>query len=233
MIAVFICFYNGLLVTGWEDFAGAHHDALAPFFPIFKLPGDFFSLTTPSLALLLSTLCMCLLFYRLILTVLMLTLLSCLLAVFKTNTSYKRWDEGRKNWGAIVNSCRTIVREAAAWVHEVEGLSNEQKQKLMVRLEQAVWAFPRSLTRHLLSAQEDDADYARDCREKLRPDLAEDLIAARHKPTRALYELSAAINEFPLGDRRIVSIDKATTVLCDSLGSNERLATSPGKDMFD
>ena len=119
------------------------------------------------------------------------------------------------------------MREAAAWIHEVEGLSNEEKQRLMVRLEQAVWAFPRSLTRHLLSAQEDDADYARDCRDRVRPDLAEDLIAARHKPTRALYELSAAIQELPIGDRRITSIDKSTTVLCDSLGSNERLATSP------
>jgi len=99
----------------------------------------------------------------------------------------------------------------------------------MERLEQAVWAFPRSLTRHLLSEREDQEDYARDCRERLRPDLAEDLIVARHKPTRALYEVSCAISEFPFNDaeRRITGIDKSATVLCDSLGTNERLATSP------
>jgi len=66
-------------------------------------------------------------------------------------------------------------------------------------------------------------------RERLRPDLAEDLITARHKPTRALYELSCAINEFPFNDadRRITGIDHIATLLCDALGSNERLATSP------
>ena len=119
------------------------------------------------------------------------------------------------------------VKEAAAWLHEVEGLSNEEKQRLMVRLEQAVWAFPRSLTRHLLSEQEDQEDFARDCRERLRPDLAEDLIVARHKPTRALYEVTCAISEFPFNDanRRITAMDKSTTVLCNSLGNNERLAT--------
>lgn len=74
----------------------------------------------------------------------------------------------------------------------------------MQRLEQAVWAFSRSLTRHLLSAEEDDDAYAIDCFAKVRQELAHDLIAARHKPNRALYELSAAINEFPIDERRCV-----------------------------
>jgi predicted membrane chloride channel (bestrophin family) len=150
------------------------------------------------------------------------------LTVFKTNTSYKRWDEARKNWGAIVNSCRTIMREAAAWVHEApDEVSGEERQRLMERLERAVWAFPRSLTRHLLSEREDQVDYAADCRARLRPDLAKDLITARHKPTRALYELSCAINEFPITERRVVAIDAAVTVLCDAMGSSERIFTSP------
>jgi ion channel-forming bestrophin family protein len=118
------------------------------------------------------------------------------------------------------------MREAAAWIKEAP-IPNEDKQRLMERLEQAVWCFSRSLTRHLLSAREDEADFATECRAKLRPDLAEDLIASRHKPTRALYELSAAINELPIGELRIISIDRSTTVLCDAMGSSERIFTSP------
>ena len=53
-IAVFVCLYNSLLVTGYEDLGGMHHEALTVF-PVCKLPADFFSLTTPSLALLLGT----------------------------------------------------------------------------------------------------------------------------------------------------------------------------------
>ena len=68
----------------------------------------------------------------------------------------------------------------------------------MERLEQAVWSFPRSVTRHLISEAEDQNEYATDCRTKLQSDYAEDLIVARHTPTRALCELSCAINELPI-----------------------------------
>jgi predicted membrane chloride channel (bestrophin family) len=102
----------------------------------------------------------------------------------------------------------------------------------MVRLEKAVWCFCRSVTRHLLSADEDEADYAADCRNKLRPELAEALIAARHRPTRALYELSTAIAELPIDERRQISMDASVSILCDSMGSSERIFTSPVPRFF-
>jgi hypothetical protein len=54
-IALFVVLYNSLLVNGYDDFAGVHHDALFLFFPLLKIPADFFSLCTPSLGLLLGT----------------------------------------------------------------------------------------------------------------------------------------------------------------------------------
>lgn len=122
--------------------------------------------------------------------------------------------------------CFWYLYPMIAWVHESD-LSREEKHRLVARLAAAVWCFPRSLARHLLSAAEDEDDYADDCRNNLRPDLAEDLIAARHKPTRAMYELSCAINEFPLSDWRRVAMDSAATTLCDAMGSSERIFTSP------
>ena len=106
--------------------------------------------------------------------------------------------------------------QGAAWIHAAD-LPHEEKHRLMARLAAAVWCFPRSLTRHLLSEAEDQADYAADCRSNLRADLAEDLIVARHKPTRALYELSCAINEIPISDWRRVSIDTSVNTLCDAM----------------
>lgn len=60
-VATFVCLYNALLVAGFDDFSGAHHAALLADFglmqqqqlPILKMPAEFFSLCTPSLALLL------------------------------------------------------------------------------------------------------------------------------------------------------------------------------------
>jgi hypothetical protein len=54
-VATFICVYNALCVTGYDDFDGIHHDALVQGFYIFSLPGVFFSLTSPALSLLLGT----------------------------------------------------------------------------------------------------------------------------------------------------------------------------------
>jgi hypothetical protein len=55
-VAAFVCLYNALLVSGYDDYAGVHHATLVNFqLPAMKFPADFFSLCTPSLALLLST----------------------------------------------------------------------------------------------------------------------------------------------------------------------------------
>jgi ion channel-forming bestrophin family protein len=59
-VATFILLYNCLLVQGYDDFSGVHHDALLAgtflSLPLMKMPMDFFNLCTPSLALLLGTL---------------------------------------------------------------------------------------------------------------------------------------------------------------------------------
>jgi len=43
-----------------------------------------------------------------------------LLLVFRTNSSYDRFWEGRKLWGGIVNETRNLVRAAGAVVADVE-----------------------------------------------------------------------------------------------------------------
>lgn len=55
-IATFICLYNALLVNGYDDFGGIHHDPLAQGFFVFAMPSIFFALTSPALSLLLGKL---------------------------------------------------------------------------------------------------------------------------------------------------------------------------------
>ena len=82
-VATFVCLYN-CLAGGYTDFEGVKH---AAFFvtkdgfslPMIGLPLAAFTLTSPSLGLLL---------------------------VFRTNTGYQRWDEARKNWGMNINHTR-------------------------------------------------------------------------------------------------------------------------------
>lgn len=63
-VALFVCLYNALFVTGYDDLEGIHHAAVfvSQYLPVLKLPQEFFTLSTPSLALLLGKDCyMCVL----------------------------------------------------------------------------------------------------------------------------------------------------------------------------
>jgi len=78
-------------------------------------------------------------------------------------------------------------------------LPYEEKQALLVRVADAVWAFARAERRHLLSKHEDEEDFIVDVMANLREPFASDLIKnKRHRPSFALFELTCAINELPL-----------------------------------
>ena len=48
-----------------------------------------------------------------------------LLLVFRTNSSYDRFWEGRKQWGGIVNECRNLSRQASVWLASDPALMKE------------------------------------------------------------------------------------------------------------
>ena len=63
-----------------------------------------------------------------------------LLLVFRTNTAYDRWWEGRKQWGALVNVCRNILLKVYS-----QPLSADSQLKM----KQLVAAYPNVLKEHL------------------------------------------------------------------------------------
>jgi len=183
--------YNMFFVFGYEDLSNVHHDPLTHWVPL-VLPGAPFSFASPALALLL---------------------------VFKTNTSYARWDEARKAWGAIVNNTRSIVRMSTAWTTSKD---TEQIQRLC----DYTWAFPRSMTRHLLG-DEDAEEYAKDVRAKLPADIADELVEVRHKPLKAMSNLSNELYKLPLTDFQRNLIENSISELCNASGGCERIFGSP------
>jgi len=197
-VALFICLYNAFASVGWDDFSGFHHDPFVSFKAL-KLPLQPFTLSSPALGLLL---------------------------VFRTNASYQRWDEARKAWAAVTNNSRTIARQTSAWI-KYSDMPFPEKQRLLKRIGDIVWAFPRSLCRHLLSEREDEEDYCRAVRERLDGPFATELIHwKRHRPSRALFEMSNAINNLPLETYRRIAVDESVTHLCDAMGSCDRVSES-------
>jgi predicted membrane chloride channel (bestrophin family) len=148
------------------------------------------------------------------------------LAVFRTNTGYQRWDEARKNWGMNINRTRDLVRMGTAW-YDKSGVSPERRKEDLKTLSLATWSFVRAMKRHLSPESEDEEDFKKELYEKLPQEQAQAIINAAHRPNRALFDLSVAIENLPMHFLRKNEVNKAITIFEDNLGGSERLLTSP------
>lgn len=163
--------------------------------------------------------------------------------VFRTNKSYGRWDEARKFWGLNINHTRDLCRMATAWygkesTYDTSDFTNYaaiEKQQIdpMKRIEDlnrvslCTWAFVRSMKRHLSPPAEDEEAFVSEIKSRLPLEQAEAIIAATHRPNRALQELSVAIEKLPMHFVRKNEINKNLSIFEDTLGGSERLLSSP------
>jgi predicted membrane chloride channel (bestrophin family) len=125
-----------------------------------------------------------------------------------------------------INHTRDLVRMGTAWYVQ-EGRSPERREKDLKALSLATWAFVRAMKRHLSPPAEDEEDFKKEILEKLPKGQAEAIIKAAHRPNRALFDLSVAIENLPMHWLRKNEIHKAVTIFEDNLGSSERLLSSP------
>ena len=146
--------------------------------------------------------------------------------VFRTNTAYQRWDEARKAWGMNINHTRDLVRLASAYYDRTNEPAAVVKQNLL-RVAYCTWAFTRAMKRHLSPQEEDEEEFVKEMRQKLPAKQAEGIIAAPHRPNRALQDLSFAIEALPMHFMRKNEIQRSGTILEDNLGTCERLLSSP------
>jgi len=196
-----IVFLWNMLTVGYDDLNQIHHAPLIDsyYVPGLTLPMNPFTLASGSLGLLL---------------------------VFRTNTAYQRWDEARKNWGMNINHTRDLVRMGNAF-YDATNVSPQERQADLQRLSVCTWAFVRAMKRHLSPEWEDEAAFRLELYERLPESQANAIINAAHRPNRALFDLSMAIENLPMHFIRKNEMHKALTIFEDNLGSSERLLTSP------
>ncbi|GMU61287.1 MAG: membrane protein [Myxococcaceae bacterium] len=138
-----------------------------------------------------------------------------LLLVFRTNQAYDRWWEGRKLWGAMVNTCRNLARSAT--VH----LAGHPEQLQRVLALDA--AFPQvsmlSLRGQLWEPQ------------GLAPDDAAFVRGKAHQTTalaqRITFHLKAARDAGGLSDFVLAMLEHNVHLLIDIIGSCERIDRTP------
>ncbi|KAL4428568.1 hypothetical protein ABPG77_008880 [Micractinium sp. CCAP 211/92] len=139
-----------------------------------------------------------------------------LLLVFRTNSSYARWEEGRRLWGQVLNRTRDICRLGLAWVGDEE----RHVRALLLR-----WApaFSKALMCHLRKGE----DLRQELQGLLLPHEIDGLMRAQHRPNYVLQVLTHAARAARVPDRVVLRMHDSVAQLEDALGGCERLLQTP------
>ncbi|MCB0381412.1 MAG: hypothetical protein KDD24_09165 [Flavobacteriales bacterium] len=138
-----------------------------------------------------------------------------LLLVFRTNTAYERWWEGRKLWGALVNNTRHLAIKTTYIIED----SNERKAFIKL-----IQAFPFILKNHLRNVKRfDEIDLDELTLKKLD--------AFAHLPNgliSLMYEqLTAWKTSKKLSDIDVMLLDQEIKSFTDIMGACERIRNTP------
>lgn len=141
-----------------------------------------------------------------------------LLLVFRTNTSYDRFWEGRRLWGSIINEARSLGR----------GVCVHLEADPTRRDEIVGWtiAFPYAVMNRLRgkTALGPIAD-------RLPTDEVRAVLAAEHAPLSVALRMSALLGESRadgrISDILFVDLDRHVQLLTDHLGGCERIQKTP------
>jgi putative membrane protein len=125
-----------------------------------------------------------------------------------------------------INHTRDLVRMANTF-YDSTGISPEERKADLEFVALCTWSFVRSMKRHLSPEGEDEEAFKDELFEKLPYQQAQMILDAAHRPNRALQDLSFAIDNLPMHFLRKNDIQAAVTIFEDTLGSSERLLTSP------
>ncbi|DBA95288.1 hypothetical protein WJX82_004901 [Trebouxia sp. C0006] len=139
-----------------------------------------------------------------------------LLLVFRTNTSYSRWNEARTLWGGITNRSRDLVRQAITYVPAEE-------DELIDMYKRWTIAYSRTLMCHL----REDEDLAKVLEGTLRPEEIKQLMSSAHRPNYILLVLSELIEHTDIVTPERFRMDQNLTFLHDAHGACERLLKTP------
>ncbi|PRW33245.1 UPF0187 chloroplastic [Chlorella sorokiniana] len=153
-----------------------------------------------------------------------------LLLVFRTNSSYGRWDEARKMWGQVVNRSRDIARQALAYIPAAQ-----------VHLQDVICRWTIAYTRALMCHLRQGEDLGSELAGILSPSELAALLAAKHRPNFCTQVLSAAVRDAQLPGTGPTSreptaavpagaayrMDENITVFVEVSGGCERILRTP------
>ncbi len=138
-----------------------------------------------------------------------------LLLVFRTNTAYDRWWEGRKKWGCMVNDTRNL----AVKINMLE-LPDEDREFFKRMIPNFTFASKEHLRRDVKIEELELTEFE-----------AQEIMGKGHPPLHLINlmykRLKSLKTQGKLTEEEFLLIDKNLNALLDSLGACERILNTP------
>ncbi len=141
-----------------------------------------------------------------------------LLLVFRTNTAYERWWEGRKLWGSMVNNTRNLSIKLNAYIPSGD---HETRERFRILITNYVFA----LKEHLRNSRKP---------EELEETAAlpvKDLEHSKHIPNHIASTLFKELNQLCekkiINDEKMIVLNAEFSALTDITGGCERIKNTP------
>lgn len=141
-----------------------------------------------------------------------------LFLVFRTNTAYDRWWEGRRTWGGLVNSTRTFAMKLGAALSMED---HEERDWFAKMIPNFVFAMKESLRTGVQLEELDPPD----------ENFINDLKRFKHKPNRIASLMHKKVNDLyragKISGDQLINLDKELKDFLDQLGACERIRNTP------
>jgi ion channel-forming bestrophin family protein len=141
-----------------------------------------------------------------------------MLLVFRTNTAYERWWEGRKQWGALVNVSRNLSIRLAEVIPAEDSAARQYFRVLITN-----YAF--ALKEHLRSGVRES-----ELEGHARLDISE-LVSKAHVPNAIAQRMYAGLLELrasgSITEQQLLAFDRLFNEFTDIAGACERIRKTP------
>jgi putative membrane protein len=141
-----------------------------------------------------------------------------LFLVFRTNSAYDRWWEGRRLWGGMVNSTRNMALKLNAYLN----LENHEDRAWFAKMiPNFAFSTKESLRGGVQMTELEEVD----------ENFISRLKDAKHKPNRIASELYAKVNALyranTITGDHLINLDKELKDFIDLMGGCERIKNTP------
>lgn len=141
-----------------------------------------------------------------------------LLLVFRTNTAYDRWWEGRKQWGALVNTSRNLALK----MNSLLPTDDKDTRKFF---RDAIPLYAQMLKDHLQS------EYTRYSLDEIEHPELKEVDGKRHAPNQVASKMSDRLAELNrtgiISNEQLLFVNNDLTAFTDICGACERIKNTP------